>query len=253
MAGFHPNSSLYASRKLKYVVENKVNPLISESRIPIEQSISAFIVPDSLGILAPDEVFVSFSGAGPIDPDTRCPTSHLLGEVLIFRSPCKLPTDIRKFTAVYKPELCHLKDCIIMSASATLCDRSPASFLSGGDYDGDTATVIYDARIVGSFQNADEKLAIASKSFEEENFEKELIKSADFLDALKGADDQTLIINKQTFLLGAMLDEEYTGWCRSTQSRSHSSLLTELDSTYHDNSVYMLGYDHPETVRLARM
>lgn len=214
-AGFHPESSDYATKKLNALVERQVNQLVNDYRIPIEQSVSAFIVPDSLGILAPDEIFCSFSGAGPIDPETRCPISHLTGSVLVYRSPCKLPTDIRKFKAVYRPELCHLKDCIIMSASSSLCDRSPASFLSGGDYDGDTATVIYDSRLVTEFKNADDRFATTPETFEEENFEKGLVKGTEFLAQLKGSEEDTLIRNYQTFLLGSLLDEKIAGTCES--------------------------------------
>lgn len=223
-AGFHPDTSDYATRKLNALVDQQVDQLVNDYRIPIEQSVSAFIVPDSLGILAPDEIFCSFSGAGPIDPDTRCPTSHLTGAVLVFRSPCKLPTDIRKFKAVYRPELCHLKDCIIMSASSSLCDRSPASFLSGGDYDGDTATVIYDPKIVAQFNNADDQFATTPETFEEENFEKGLVKGKELLAQLDGADDDTLIRNYQSFLLGSILDEKIPGIC---ECAPHFSLQTQ--------------------------
>jgi hypothetical protein len=215
-SGFHPNSSDYAMKKLNGLVDRQISQLVNDSRIPIPQSVSAFIIPDSLGLLAPDEVFCSFSGAGPEDPETRCPISHLTGSVLVFRSPCKLPTDIRKFKAVYRPELCHLKDCIIMSASSTLCAQSPASFLSGGDYDGDTATVIFDPRLVSEFQNADDHFATTPETFEEENFDKGLVKGTEFLRNLGEAEDDTVTLNNHTFLLGSLLDENLTGICTSS-------------------------------------
>lgn len=223
-AGFHPRSSDYASKKLRGLVDLQVENLVNDCRIPIDQSVSAFIVPDSLGILAPDEIFCFFSGLGPTDPETRCPISYLEGPVLVYRSPCKLPTDIRKFKAVYRPELCHLKDCIIMSASSTLCERSPASYLSGGDYDGDTATVIFDPRLVSEFKNAEDHYATTPDTFEAENFEKGLVKVTDFLTQLDGADYDTLTRNYQTFLLGSVLDEKNAGCCMSPLYTSRHSL-----------------------------
>lgn len=213
-SGFDPRQSAYTCQKLHHFIRTKVDKVVTEYKILVSQSVTAFIVPDSLQLLGPDEVFVSFSGEGPVDASTGCTISHFSGDVLIYRSPCKLPTDIRKFRAVYRPELCHLKDCIVMSASSALCTRSPASFLSGGDYDGDTATVIFDPALVNPFRNADDGIAITRPTFEEENFEKELVKGTDFLAQLEGSDDATLARNYQHFLLSSILDERTTGKCK---------------------------------------
>lgn len=215
-SGFDPRQSAFASQKLHHFIRLKVDKVVTDYKISVARSVSAFIVPDSLEMLQPEEIFVSFSGEGPIDPTTGCATSHLLGDVLVYRSPCKLPTDIRKFRAVYRPELCHLKDCIVMSASSTACYRSPASFLSGGDYDGDTATVIYEPALVEPFHNADEAIATTPLSFEEENFEKEFVKGTDFLSELKGEGDETMVRNYQHFLLGSIQDDKTTGTCESS-------------------------------------
>ena len=217
MAGFHPLQSAYTSAKLHHLISTLSDSMIRKFRIPIERSITAFIVPDSLQILKPDEIFVSFSSRCPIDPITQCPIPHLEGPVLATRSPCKLPTDVRKFTAVYKHELAHLKDCIVMSASSVFCSRSPASFLGGGDYDGDTVTLYWDPALVEPFQNSADHYADVPEGFEETNFEKEVVKVKDFLDALKkdGADEETMIANQQSFLLGALQDDKAAGNCKS--------------------------------------
>lgn len=212
-AGFDPRISAYACNHLHRHVDQQTLGLTRDFRIPISQSMSAFIVPDSLGVLGPDEIYVAFSGEGPIDPVTGCPLSHLAGPVLAFRSPCKLPTDVQRYTAVYRPELRHLKDCIVMSASATQCRQSPASFLAGGDYDGDTATIIFDQTLVQPFVQADDHIAKIPSGFEEENFEKELVKGDHFLEKLRGAGDEAMIRNYQTYLLGAILDDKITGLC----------------------------------------
>ena len=190
------------------------NKAIREFRIPVEQSISAFIVPDSLGILQPDEIFASFSSDAPTDPKTGCRIAYLEGPVIAFRSPCKLPTDIRKFTAVYRPELAHLRDCIVMSASP-LCRRSPASFLGGGDYDGDTVQVIWDSEIVSSFRDADESIADTPQTFEKDNFANHVVKCGEFLETLADHDEETRIANYQAFLLSALRDEHLAGMCTS--------------------------------------
>ncbi|RXK35887.1 hypothetical protein M231_06851 [Tremella mesenterica] len=235
-SGFHPSESGYTRSKLKWLVHSLSSKAIREFRIPVEQSMSAFIVPDSLSVLGPDEIFVSFSSIAPSDPVTGCRISYLEGPVLALRSPCKLPSDIRKFTAVYRPELVHLTDCIVMSARDD-CRRSPASFLGGGDYDGDTVQIIWDPEIVGPFKNADDSFADTPQDFEKQNFVKDIVKGHEFLAALDGVSEETLVANYQSFLLAALKDDHLAG--------TYSDL--------HGNAGYKLGYDHPLTVRLARM
>ena len=190
--------------------------MIRNFRIPIDQSITAFIVPDTLQILKSDEIFVSFSSQCPVDPTTHCILSYLEGPVLATRSPCKLPTDVRKLMAVYKPELAHLKNCVVMSASSAFCSRSPASFLGGGDYDGDTVTIYWDPALVEPFQNADEQFADVPEGFIDHNFEKEVVKVNEFIEALKqaSADEEMVIANQQRYLLGALEDDKSAGTCR---------------------------------------
>jgi hypothetical protein len=188
-------------------------------KIPVERSLSAFMVPDSQGILAPDEIFVSFSGNGPLDPVTGCPMSHISGDVTAYRSPCKLPTDVRKFKAIWRPELAHLKNCIVLSASSELCKRSPESYLSGGDYDGDTLSIFWDERLVEGFSNAADSYAEVPPEFEAQNFHKEVIKVAEFTNALQQLppeeqqDDEYIIANLQEFLLAAVGDDHLTKKC----------------------------------------
>lgn len=143
--------------------------------------------------------------------------AFLEGECLVYRSPCKLPTDVRKFKAVVHPALLHLRDCIVFSAHSELCRASPASFLGGGDYDGDIATVIWDPDMVGPFQNAPDHLAAQPPDFEKANFVKDVVTVGQFLKALEGADDATMINNLQHFLLGHLLDKQLTGACESLQ------------------------------------
>jgi hypothetical protein len=162
----------------------------------------------------------------------------LEGDVLLFRSPSKLPTDVRKLKAVIKPELFHLRDCIVLSANSALCTASPASFLGGGDYDGDTATIIWDQSLVQPFTNAPEALAAQPAGFAS-NFAKQVTTVDEFLDAVDDGhlSNSKMITNLQHFLLGSLLDDKLTG----------------VYSDLHTNSVYTRGCDHPESLRLAHM
>lgn len=215
-AGFDPRHSSYASAKLHYFMKQQIDRVTQFFRIPVEQSLSAFIIPDPCGVLRPNEIYVACDSRRPIDPVSGRALSHILGPVLAYRSPCKLPSDIRKFTAVYKHELRHLTDCIVMSASPD-CTQSPASFLAGGDYDGDTATIIWDPVLVEPFTQAADDIANVPSGFEADNFEKELVQGSDFLRALSrtnGSEEDT-ISSYQVFLLGAVSDEPLAGLCTS--------------------------------------
>lgn len=143
--------------------------------------------------------------------------------------------------AVYHPKLKHLQDCIVMSADSAMCSFSPASLLAGGDYDGDTATVIWDGDLVEPFNNAPGQ-PMDEKKFQAENFDKEVVAVADFLHAVEGhsegrEEEARMKINLQHFLLGGIMDQQ----------------LTSRYSAMHDFAVYTLGPSHPETIRLAHM
>ena len=193
--------------------------MVRKFKIPVEMSLTGNIVPDAEQILAPDEISVSFSSSRRINigQPNETTITHLEGSVLVFRSPCKLPTDIRKLKAVYRPQLAYLKDCVVMSANSALCTRGPGSFLAGGDYDGDTVHVYWDPLLVNSFCNADESFAEIPPGFVEENFEREVVKVCEHEEALEevGADEEMVIANQQMFLLSACEGENLTGTCKS--------------------------------------
>ncbi|OCF57860.1 hypothetical protein L486_03881 [Kwoniella mangroviensis CBS 10435] len=236
-SGFNPATSPYTASKLHHVMENLSKKIVREFKIPVQQSLTAFIVPDSLQLLAPDELFICFSGKGPIDESTQIPIPYLEGEVLAYRSPCKVPTDVRRLKAVFKPELTYLKDCIVLSANSQLCKRSPASYLGGGDYDGDTVTLFWNQDLVQPFKNADDHFAETPENFVEENFDKSVTKGTEFLESIEGLSEDEKIARMQEWLIGGVTGDELTG----------------IYSGLHENAVYTLGYSHPETIRLARM
>ncbi|BEI84969.1 hypothetical protein CcaverHIS002_0503700 [Cutaneotrichosporon cavernicola] len=227
----------YAASQLRYLINMLTHRAAFEYRILIQQSLSAFMVPDAAGVLAPDEIFVAFGQEQPLNPANQRRMSFLEGDCVVYRSPCKLPTDVRKFRAVVHPALLHLRNCVVFSAHSAMCHQPPASFLGGGDYDGDIATVIWDPDIVRPFNNAPDHLAAEPPGFEEDNFAKAVVTAGEFIKALKGKDDATIAANLQHFLLGHILDEQLTGQY----------------SEMHAYAVYTRGVDHPDTLRLARM
>lgn len=140
-----------------------------------------------------------------------------------------------------------------MSANAEWCKRSPASDLSGGDYDGDTIQLIWDKDLVGSFTNAGEDEILVSEGFVEENFEKKCITGNEVLAGLRGKGEEDKLVNLQHFLLGGLGGDMMTARCKFTRRFSCRQKAYKVDSDWHQNAQYTLGVSHKDTVRLGRM
>lgn len=151
-SGFQPATSEYLTDCLKNLLKEELNSYVDKLRIRVEHSTAVFCVPDPLGILAPGEIQLNFS-ASKIDPWSNVPESFLVApQILVARNPAHLASDIQLVKSAYHHELRHLKDVIIFPVKG----RYPlADLLSGGDYDGDTVTVIWDPKLTYAFRNHD--------------------------------------------------------------------------------------------------
>ncbi|KAG6844808.1 hypothetical protein H0H87_003474 [Tephrocybe sp. NHM501043] len=230
-AGFRPQNSPILRDKLKQVARTAVIHRTQKFRYELPQSTTAFVVPDHLNVLRSDEIHVKSSTRNFQTPDGT-PTDIILGEVVITRNPCKLPTDVRKVTAVEHPLLRNYTDVIVCSIKGY---RRLLDFLAGGDYDGDTAVVIWTPEIVRQFKNADEKysnepdgLGVCFTSVENESVSEFLARTSELCDVEK-------VYAMQTYLLGALRDPSIVG--------NYSAM--------YDNAVYEYGYSHPRTIKLA--
>lgn len=103
-----------------------------------------------------------------------------------------------------------------------------------GDYDGDTAIVIWTPDIVEPFRNADEKYSIEPEGLDKcFSLDNERVDA--FLQRVTSHSPEEKVFHMQQFLLGSLCDPSTKG----------------LYSTMHDNAIYNLGYKHPRTIRLA--
>lgn len=134
------------------LMELKLGDYVEKLKIELPYSTSVFCVPDPYKCLEENEVYIGFSGSWE-NPKTGLKETVLDNvDVLVARNPAHLASDIQKRKAVYKYELRNFKDVIVFS---TMGKIPLASLLSGGDYDGDTVTVIWDPVITGPFQCAE--------------------------------------------------------------------------------------------------
>ena len=103
-----------------------------------------------------------------------------------------------------------------------------------GDYDGDKAQAYWQPEIVKKFVDADLRYSVEPAEVAE-CFDSDKGKVGDFLDEMAGEPVETLVQALQKSLLGAIRDTSVVG----------------KYSSYHEHATYSLGYDDPETIRLA--
>ncbi|KAF7350497.1 Dimethylaniline monooxygenase [Mycena venus] len=229
-SGFTPQSLPVLRDKLKQIVLKKIKYRANRFKYEVVQSASAFVVPDIWNVLEENEIqFKSskreFTNTDGLETDT------VIGDILMTRNPCKVPTDVRKFKAIKHPQLHDLVDVIVCSVKGK---RRLLDFLAGGDYDGDTAIVIWDQTIVDSFVNAPEKFSKEPRGIEF-CFTRDERTVADFNAANPRKPPEAKAAELQRYLLGSLQDPSAVGQY----------------SGFHDNSILINGYNSPKTVKLA--
>ncbi|KAL0949476.1 hypothetical protein HGRIS_009529 [Hohenbuehelia grisea] len=230
-SGFTPNALPVLRDKLKDVLKPLIKRYITACRIEVPMSATAFLVPDPTGTLEPDEIF--FKSSAMLETTSGFKMNQILGDALVVRNPCKLPTDARKYRLVDNPALRGHVDVIVMSTKGS---RRAADILAGGDYDGDKGLLIWDPELVNPFCNADLKYSEEPPDISV-NFSRHNEKVSDFLEEHAGDSESDLTAALQRYLLGALRDASIVG----------------MYSNFHDVCVYEKGYEHPESIRLAYM
>lgn len=148
-SGFEPKSCGFLQEKCQSLAEARRDELKARLNIRIPQSTYLFMVVDFSSTLKENEVHLSFSTKFQVDGFSDTLLEGI--DILVARSPAHLPTDMQRVRVVFRPQLRHLKDCIVFSVQGK---SSLADKLSGGDYDGDRAWICWDQNIVRNFENA---------------------------------------------------------------------------------------------------
>ncbi|KAK0490935.1 RNA dependent RNA polymerase-domain-containing protein [Armillaria novae-zelandiae] len=234
-AGFTPKNCAVLKDKLHKIIKSAIDNYVRSYRIDVPMSVTAFIVPDEDGELQEGEVFFKSSRRNMIGPD-GLETDMVLGDVLLTRHPCKLPTDVVKWRCVDKPNLRNRTDVIILSVKGF---HRAAEILAGGDYDGDKAVLIFQPELVKPFVNPSFALSLPPNDLEKDLETTTNEKVAAFLVRVPRESVSTAeyIHEVQEFLLRGLTGISVVG----------------AYSNMHDFSAYTKGYDHPETLRLAHM
>ncbi|KAH8094650.1 RNA dependent RNA polymerase-domain-containing protein [Cristinia sonorae] len=236
-AGFMPLESVYMYDEMRKAILRVVLKFVKEYRIVIPESADAFIVPDPCGVLNEGEIHFK-SSRNLRDPLVyQCP-DILTGDVLIYRNPCRLPSDIQKVKAVQHPALSEYVDVIVLPTKGA---QSLASLLAGGDVDGDVAVCIYDQMLVQPFRTP-------PTSKEPPNFLETYFKPVSSIQTvdnlwkeMQRVDEGLSPGERQRILQRVLL--------KSTTANYEIGKYSKC----HENAAYSLGYDHQDTIRLAFM
>ncbi|KAG6878032.1 hypothetical protein C0993_000572 [Termitomyces sp. T159_Od127] len=229
-AGFHPRDSSLLKEKIRYLVETTIKSIVDKFSIPLPESLNAFIVPDPLGVLKEGEVYYR-SSVPIINSETQDVFNVLTGNVLLGRYPVRLASDIQKASvmAVDRPELSRWVDVLVVSTQG---EKSFASMLSGGDYDGDKVFILFSNSLLENFKN--KPVTPIPPNFMDDNFQKHPIRVKQFAErvsALAPREAQKAFADVLMF----DIDDKKFG----------------LYSTWQDYAIYEYGYEDSRSERLA--
>lgn len=126
-------SNPYLATKVTNMFRDVMRSVTTKYKIEVEQSCTVTCIADPTGKLEPGQVFLQLSSRKK-DEKTGIRANIIIGDVIVTRNPCGLKSDVQKVKAVDCEELRIYTDVIIFPIKG---ERSLASMLSGGDYDGD--------------------------------------------------------------------------------------------------------------------
>ncbi|KAG8917755.1 hypothetical protein FRC00_013247, partial [Tulasnella sp. 408] len=232
-AGFTPSKCAYLASLMKSYLKIEVKRMIQGCHIPVKRSAEAFAAPDFSGTLKPGEVFFRSSQQCGLVDDPVMADGIARGDMIIFRYPIRTPSDGRLVRAVDYPQLRNFTDVLLFS---TLGERSGASILAGGDYDGDTIHMITEPRLVTTFKNSSLKYADPPEGFDT-YLETVASRGHEVVEALPFLTEAEQVRQFQMILMEPVARETLYG---------RYSVLTDV-------ATYIYGYDSDETHYLSYM
>ncbi|KAG0167406.1 hypothetical protein DFQ28_006904 [Apophysomyces sp. BC1034] len=140
-------SNPYVATKITHIFRDIMRSVTTKYKIEVQQSCTVTCIPDPTGTLEEGEIFLQLSKRRT-DEITGIPAGLVLGKCIVARNPCGLRSDIQKVRAVDCTALRIYTDVVVFPVKG---QRSLASMLGGGDYDGDIVFCCWDQRIVEPF------------------------------------------------------------------------------------------------------
>ncbi|CAB4380254.1 unnamed protein product [Rhizophagus irregularis] len=150
-AGFTPSTCPFLAKKLKCVLSYVLKSHFSKLRIDVPLSRTLICIADPTGTLKPGEIFIQLDKEAGRDERTGLPFGIIEDEVIIARNPSNLPSDIVRVKAVKNVHLSIYYNVVVFPIKGNI---PLASYLSGGDYDGDKIFCCWEPQIVQNFKNS---------------------------------------------------------------------------------------------------
>eukprot|EP00347_Sterkiella_histriomuscorum_P004952 403358455 len=120
--------------------------ITEKGRIYMKNSVVLLGVPDFLGILQENEIFLQIPKYNDLEQGEQYQV--IRGDVVVTRNPALHPNDIRKLVAVDRPEFRYLRNAVVFSTQGSI---PPSTMMAGGDHDGDRYLIIWERSIVNNF------------------------------------------------------------------------------------------------------
>ncbi|KAG8910737.1 hypothetical protein FRC01_006159 [Tulasnella sp. 417] len=244
-AGFTPSKCRHLASLMKTYLEREVTRITQDCHIPVKRSAEVFAAPDFSGTLKAGEVFFRSSQQCELIDEPAITDDTLRGDIiasrfgirpssLIFRNPIKTPSDARRVKAVDYPQLQEFRDVLLFSIHG---ERSQASILAGGDYDGDTICMIAEPRLVNTFIDSSLKFADPPAGFKK-HLETTARSGHEILNKISLLNEAESIRELQMVLLDTVTRENHRCGRYSNMS---------------DIATYIYGYDSAEAHYLSYM
>ncbi|KAF5383489.1 hypothetical protein D9757_006099 [Collybiopsis confluens] len=234
-AGFHPSKDPILWDSLKSIVKLALTTATKKCSIPLPEgsAVQAYVIPDPLGLLNPDEIF--YRSSTPMkDVTTQTLFNVVTGDVLIGRYPFRVRSDIQKVKAVDIPGLYRYSDVIIVPTKPSSSVQGLVSLMSmcsGGDHDGDELLVIWEQVLVEAFEAS--SLVVPPEELAS-NFENQVKQVDEFLGELDQLSPTIAQGNFISTMLGSLADSG-----------------VGLYDSFHERAVRLYGYDSQQAERLA--
>ncbi|CAO3643231.1 unnamed protein product [Cunninghamella blakesleeana] len=223
-AGFDLTNAFLAE-KITHIFRHSLKSISVKYRLEVQQSCTLMCIPDPTGTLKPNEIFLQLSNR-KVDEKTGFHAGLITGDVLVTRNPCGLKSDIQKVRAVDCPSLRLYSDVVVFPIQG---ERSLASKLGGGDYDGDLIFCCWEPRIVESFFSSPVPDTMERV---EDAFEKSNIKMSEEISHLTNMAEQEATIQK-IFLNVPIYDGslgQYENW---------RTIISEMTSLETPDAIYL--------------
>ncbi|KAJ3297514.1 hypothetical protein HK104_000416 [Borealophlyctis nickersoniae] len=137
--GFYDIKEPYLFNLLRLFRAIQLKDIKKRARLHVPKSCTLIGVMDETGLLPANTIFLQY----------KCPITDekivITGNLVITRAPALHPGDIQVVYGVDVPELRHLFDVVVFPQKG---ERPLPNMLAGGDLDGDTFFVSWDARLI---------------------------------------------------------------------------------------------------------